>query len=56
MYVYVYGRVGVSLGNGSDFGKDKKEDTGEGKTGEIISASNVSDMQEEIAPQASPLW
>ena len=45
--------------DGSDFGRDKKEETavwegmGGGKTGEIMPASNASDMQEEIAPQTS---
>lgn len=39
----------------SHFGKDKKEEEIWGKTGEIISADNASDMQEEIAPRASPL-
>ena len=48
--------------DGSDFGRDKKEETavwegmGGGKTGEIMPASNASDMQEEIAPQTSLSW
>ncbi|KAK9309003.1 hypothetical protein QLX08_001195 [Tetragonisca angustula] len=41
--------------DGSDFGRDKARRDGVkgGKTGEIMSAGNASDMQEEIAPQTS---
>lgn len=46
----------VPDGAGSHFGKDKKEEKEIWrKTGEIISTDNASDMQEEIAPRASPL-